>query len=124
MSLPAFRKGECPKCGEPRRLMRWCDDTHSPSLSHRRACPPPTAEGERVEHIHHRCGGCGYDDVTATREVARVLLREAELAADEDDADPHLAVCPACGAPIGSLCRDETGKPQSVPHPARKGAKP
>jgi hypothetical protein len=97
--------------------MQWCDNVRDPSVTRRRACPPLNAEGACVEHIHHHCNGCGYDDVTATLEVSRVLLRP-----DDADDDPHLAPCPSCRAPVGSLCRDDAGKPQLTPHPARRKA--
>lgn len=58
VDLPPFRRGPCPKCGDTRRSMRWCQRAANPLSYHHMTCPPSP-----VEHMHNTCFTCNYDEV-------------------------------------------------------------
>ena len=61
-----FQKAPCPKCRAPKAQIRirWCDESHSASFSHRKHCPRHAMNQSAPEHIHHTCPVCGYERVT------------------------------------------------------------
>lgn len=64
--MSPFDARPCPKCraGRSSIRVRWCDKHRDLGANHRSLCPLPEKPTDRVEHMHHACGTCGYEWVT------------------------------------------------------------
>jgi predicted RNA-binding Zn-ribbon protein involved in translation (DUF1610 family) len=69
-----FQKAPCPKCNAAVKTirLRWCDESYSYAMSHRKHCPRTEMHTLAPEHIHHACPSCGYERVTRTADAKSV----------------------------------------------------
>lgn len=68
--LPAWGTTDCPKCGEKAASTAWCRAEPCTYIGPTRSIyTAGDMANEAIEHMHRRCGCCGFDRLEAPKDA-------------------------------------------------------